>query len=126
MTKARKKGVRTPDIVQDELKALHRQYKSWRVIQARFHPKVPFGTLSSIAKDGVVPKKWHAYFGLQIYKEAPACPKCGVVHTMKRCPNGRTRKSAWRSLWDWPADLLRWALEHREEFTAETQRSRRE
>jgi hypothetical protein len=114
MTKARKMGVRTPDIVQDELKKLHDTYGSWRIVQAKKHPKVPFGTLSTIAKHGVVPKRWYAYFGLQLYKEAPVCPKCGEVHVSRRCTNIRTRR--YGDLWDWPVEELRRALEHREEM----------
>ncbi len=94
--------------------ALYAICKSWRVVQRQFHPRVPFGTLNTIARTGDVPKKWRRYFGLVEYLPAPACPHCGEIHLKKSCPKGRIRRSA-RTLWDWPVEELRKALENRKE-----------
>jgi len=58
-------GVRTPDMVQDELQWVHRCYQSWRRIALLpAYIPIPAGTLSSIAKTGKVPKKWRPRLNL--------------------------------------------------------------
>ena len=66
MSNAFKMGVTTCDMVQDEIKSLHGMYGSWREVQKHEHPDIPFGTLSRIANDGYVPKKWYLYFGIPL------------------------------------------------------------
>ena len=86
-------SVRTPDIVQAELRAEKRATGlSWRKIaaQRKYSEKgVPAGTLCTIAKTGYIPPKWRPFFGVRALVKVEACPHCGVVHTRKTCPKRR-------------------------------------
>jgi hypothetical protein len=82
MTNTAKQGVRTPDIVQAELKRLKdTSGLSWRELSR--HPEyapIPAGTLNAIYKGYPIPKRWHRRLGLREMKPAPACQTCGEVH----------------------------------------------
>lgn len=52
---------------------------------------------------------------LPAYMEVPVCPICGEVHLKKSCPQKR-KMFRQKNLYDWPIDLLKWAIENREEF----------
>ena len=89
--------VRTSDNVQGELKVIYdTSDMTWRdIANLEQYKGVPPGTLSTIAKHGYVPKKWYHRFNIQEYKPAPACIRCGDVHTTRRCTansNDRPRR----------------------------------
>ena len=74
---------------------------------------IPPGTLAAIAKGYPIPRKWYRRLGLQLYLPAPACPRCGKVHVTRRCTE---RQQDYRDLWEMPVAVLRWKLEHREDY----------
>jgi len=82
--------VRTSDNVQGELKVIHDTSDMvWRdIANLEQYRGIPPGTLSTIAKHGYVPKKWRTRLGLPVLLPAPACIRCGEVHTTKRCTAG--------------------------------------
>jgi len=100
------------------LKKAYKRLKNkggWRAVGREFG--IPARTAWRISERDYVPKNAHlrTKLGLTTLAPAPVCPKCGKVHVTKRCtsvPASRTR----RSLWDWPVDELRRALENREEM----------
>lgn len=113
--KPRGMGVTTPDIVRERLNELHDTYGlSWRKIASLDdYSGISAGTLCAIAKGYPVPKKWHAHFGLRVMLPAPACLRCGGVHTTRRCTAIPVQHN---SLFAMPAEVLRWKIENREEL----------
>jgi hypothetical protein len=65
------------------------------------------------ALKGQFPKSPHKRLalGLPTLIPAPACTKCGQVHTTKRCPNGKKPAKNWRDGEAWWARLLDWLNE---------------
>ncbi len=103
------------------VKAYQRQKKKgwggWREVGNEFG--LPARTAWRIAERDYVIKDGptRARLGLTSLVPVPACPKCGVVHVRKRCPNGGGSKTRlYKSLWDWPVEELRRAFEYREEM----------
>ena len=89
--------VRTCDSIKERLTVLHRANGlTFREIAAlpEFTP-VPAGTLCTIFKGGEVPKKWRTRFGMTEFLPAPACAKCGKVHTTARCTEGKQPRRRW-------------------------------
>ena len=66
MTNGSTMGVTTCDIVQAEMKSLYDTYGSYRKVQNNAHPKIPFGTIQRIIKEGYVPKKYYNYFNIPL------------------------------------------------------------
>lgn len=103
------------DKVQERLRSLHDRYGlSFRTIAylGEFRP-IPAGTLCTIYKTGRVPNKWCKRLGLQEYKTAPACSKCGEVHVTKTCTTLRKLPSKWA---DMPVKAVRKAIDDRKEW----------
>ena|SRR3990167_5569303 len=82
-----KNAVRNPDIVSKELRSLKGTTGlTWRKIALLDdYSPIPAGTLSTIAKDGYIPRKWRLRLGLPALAPAPVCLKCGNVHVTKKC-----------------------------------------
>lgn len=80
----------TEEQVQQELKALN-NFFSFREIERLFpeYTGIPPGTLSSIAKKGIVPKKWRTQLNIKdegIVVEP--CIECGKIHRIvNTCPS---------------------------------------
>lgn len=70
----------------------------WRVALKHYEPKKPL---------------IRHRLGLSVYLPAPACPKCGEVHTTRRCTKVERR---YRDLFDMPTSELSWRLDNRQEF----------
>jgi hypothetical protein len=69
----------------------------WRIANRHYEPKKPY---------------IRHRLGLPALVPAPVCLKCGQVHITKRC----TLNHSYRSLFAMPAQLLRRAMEMREEI----------
>lgn len=85
--------------------------KTWRnMADKEFHNLVSAGTLNRIARDkDYEPKRpdIRRALGLPCFAPAPVCPKCGVVHTTKRCTaNRKPRPRAYRYV-NYPVVYLR-------------------
>lgn len=89
--------VRTCDSIVEDLNYLHTKSRlTYREIAVfpEYSP-IPPGTLCAIAKGAAVPKKWLARLGLPAMLPAPACAKCGKVHTTARCTDGKQPRRRW-------------------------------
>jgi len=56
---------------------------------------MPAGTICAVYHGKPLPKKWREAFGFPVMLPAPACAKCGKVHTTARCTEGRTAGRRW-------------------------------
>lgn len=85
----------------------------WRGVGKRWG--VDHAVVYRIATQGYEPRspKIRKQLGLAIMQPAPVCLKCGVVHVTKRCPSTRENH---RDLLSTPVNVIKWKLDHREEF----------
>jgi hypothetical protein len=101
MTAQTTTGVQTLDMAQICTELLNRHSDmSWREIASKPEYRgIPAGTLWSIAK-GREPKslRYRTILHLPALIPTPACPKCGAVHTTKRCTaNKPAPRPSWRA-----------------------------
>jgi hypothetical protein len=85
----------------------------WRAVGARFG--ISGGMAFRIAKDGYEPADptIRVRLGLPTTAHVPVCRMCGEVHLKKGCTHKRRKE---KRIFDMTPELLRWALENREEF----------
>ena len=77
----------------DVLRRIHRETKSWQVTGQYFH--LNKATARLIAKGYRPGVKVSRLLGVQVYLPAPACAKCGRVHTTARCTEGKQPRRRW-------------------------------
>ena len=101
--------------VRHDIQELYKKLGSWRSVGLRFgiSPAMAW----RIAKQGYEPKdpEVRKSLNLKLFFTAAACGACGKVHTTLRCVDGR-RKKRYRSLYSWPVEELRQAIENRVEM----------
>jgi hypothetical protein len=92
----------------------HKRLGNWRAVAVEW--QIPPGTLCRIAETDYEPKDPHKRVLLRLpaLESAPVCIRCGVVHLRKTCP----RLRVYHGLFDMPIRVLKWKLEHREEYKA--------
>lgn len=92
-----------PFEVRDTLLRLKKELGTWKHVGASLSPRFNAGYLWNVAKGKkAASAKLCVALGLTPparvievqagYDVAPVCPKCGVVHTTKRCTAGQKRK----------------------------------
>lgn len=105
--------VTTCNAIQERLKTDYGHLRSWRAVGRLWG--LSSGLAYRMAIQGYEPKnpELRRKLGLPVYRLAPACPDCGIVHVSDRCPKNRKAPA---SLFDMPVKVLRLQLEHREEL----------
>jgi hypothetical protein len=92
------------------VKALYLAKKSYRrIANEDFGGKVNHAVIQRIVA-GIEPKTPRLRANLHLVSRALAetCPKCGQVHTTKRCPNGKKTPNNWRDGEAWWERLMTW------------------
>ena len=79
----------------EKINAIQAKTDRWR--DTGFMLGISGGMAFRIARQGYEPKDNHirATLGLPAMLPAPACAKCGKVHTTARCTEGRTAGRRW-------------------------------
>lgn len=107
----------TIDSVRRKVQKAYKKLHNWRRVGDELG--ISEGLAWRLAnEDGYEPKDPHirVRLGLPALAPAPVCGRCGEVHVAKRCTRRGFAVRPYRSLWDWPVDELKRAMEKREEW----------
>ena len=97
--------MRNMQAIQREAQKLYKKYHNLRAASAKMG--VSYGTFSRLLK-GIEPKDLHirTILDLPLLIPAPACRRCGEVHTTRRCTKNRRPRNNWRYLFGMTMDEL--------------------
>jgi hypothetical protein len=94
--------------IKKEIKKVYKQLSTWdKVAQYYSEQKgVRFtkALLWKIVEKDIHPHEepWRSALGYPALIPTAACPDCGIVHTLKRCPKKRKPMKGWKTWYDYP------------------------